>query len=358
VNPIRVTLTDTGDLKSLESAWRALESHAHPSVFQSWSWVQCWLQTPGVSPQLLTARDGDDIAGLALLQSAPKRHFIGKPTLYLQETGVPEIDALYIEYNDILSSPDARDRVADACLKFLTEIAENGQIIRLSGVSETWRQQSESTPLACKIQQKGTSYFVDLEPIRAQGLPYIKVLSRNTRQKLTRSRRKIEEAGPITLKRADTVAEAQKFLDQLSALHQKTWRARGKPGAFQNVVFSAFHQRYIETSFNEGTIDLLRVRANDIDLGYLLNFIYGGVVYQYQSGVDYTLKNHHPGYLTHAAAIQYYLDSGLLIYDFMAGDNQQKASLSTCTEPLYWITLQRRGFATILENMARRALRR
>ena len=295
MNPIRVTLTETGDLKSLESAWRALESHANPSVFQSWSWVQCWLQTPGVSPQLLTAWDGNNIVGLALLQSAPKRHFFEKPTLYLQETGTPEIDALYIEYNGILSSPEERDRVADACMTFLTNIAENGQNIHLSGVSEAWRQQAETTALACKIQQKSTSYFVDLETIRAKGIPYIKVLSRNTRQKLTRSRRRIEETAPITLERAKSIEQAQKYLDQLSTLHQETWRARGKPGAFQNTMFSAFHQRYIETSFKEGTIDLLRICAGDTDLGYLLNFVHSGVVYQYQSGVDYTLKIHNPG---------------------------------------------------------------
>ena len=358
MNPIRVTLTETGDLKSLESAWRALESHANPSVFQSWSWVQCWLQTPGVSPQLLTAWAGNDIVGLALLQSAPKRHFFEKPTLYLQETGLPKIDALYIEYNDILSSPEDHDRVTIACLKFLAGIAENGQDICLSGISETWRQQAEATPLACKIQQKKTSYFVDLESIRAQGLPYLKILSRNTRQKLTRSRRRIEEIAPITLERANNVAEAQKFFSQLSTLHQETWRARGEPGAFQNTIFNAFHQRYIKTSFKEGTIDLLRVRADDTDLGYLLNFVHAGVVYQYQSGVDYTLKSNHPGYLAHAAAIQYYLDSGMQVYNFMAGDNQQKASLSTCTEPLYWLRLRHRNFATILGNMARRALRR
>ena len=355
---IRVTLSDLGDLSTLETVWKALEKHAQPSVFQSWSWVNCWLKTPGVSPQLLKVRRREEIIGLALIQASETSRFFNAPKVYLQETGNPEIDALYIEYNNILTAPENLETVTKACLSFLTSSKDLGGNFRFSGVSAFFFEQLRTMPENFRTDQEGPSYFVDLENLRRRQQPYFDVLSRNTRQKLNRARRQVEKVAPIELTRAETTEEALAYLESLETLHQTVWRARGHPGAFQNTFFQSFHRRYIETSFNDGTIDLLRIHAGERTLGYLLNFVHSGVVYQYQSGIDYTEEHQHPGYLAHAAAIQYYLDTGLKVYNFMAGDNQQKSSLSTDREPLYWITLRRPSLALKLSDIIRHAFGR
>ena len=351
---ISVTLETLPDLSNLESIWRTLATRADHSVFQSWPWVHCWLDTPGVDPELLIARDGDSVVGLALIQhSVQHRRFMRIPTLHLQETGDAGIDSLFIEYNGFLSERACSEAVVAACLDFLIAQSDSWRELRLSGVSETFKTCAEQADAHCEIRSDQTSYFVDLDALRAQGRPYLNALSRNTRQHHNRSRRHIEKSGPLQLQRAGGISEALTYLEELKRLHQQTWRLRGEPGAFGNPVFELFHQRLIETAFAEGLIDVLKFQVGDAPLGYLLNFVHDGTVYQYQSGFNGAYNRQRPGYIAHAAAIQYYLDAGMRVYNFMVGDNQQKSSLSTNTEQLFWLTLQRPNLGMRLENILR-----
>lgn len=275
------------------------------------------------------------------------------PTLHLQETGDSGIDSLFIEYNGFLTDRACSDAVVAACLDFLIAQPDSWRELRLSGVSETINAGAEQAGAYCAIRSDRTSYFVDLDALRTQGKPYLNALSRNTRQHHNRSRRHIEKNGPLQLQRAGNISEALTYLEELKRLHQQTWRLRGQPGAFGNPVFDSFHQRLIETAFAEGLIDVLKFQVGDAPLGYLLNFVHDGTVYQYQSGFDGVHSRHRPGYIAHAAAIQYYLDAGMRVYNFMVGDNQQKSSLSTKTEQLFWLILQRPSLSMRLENFLR-----
>ncbi len=211
---ISITLETLPDLPSLESIWRSLAARAEHSVFQSWPWVRCWLDTPGVAPALLIARDGDAVVGLGLIQeSIQNRRLMRIPTLYLQETGDPGIDSLFIEYNDFLTDRACSDAVVAACLDFLVTLPCGWRELRLSGVSDTFNAYTEQAAANCQIRRARTSYFVDLDALRAQGQPYLDALSRNTRQHHNRSRRHIEKSGPLQLQRARSIAEALSYLE-------------------------------------------------------------------------------------------------------------------------------------------------
>lgn len=351
---ISVTLETLPDPPKLESIWRSLATRSDHSIFQSWPWVRCWLDMPDVEPSLLIARDGDTVVGLALIQdSIQHRRFMRIPTLYLQETGDPDIDSLFIEYNGFLTDRACSNAVVAACLNFLITQPDGWRELQLSGVSDTLKTCAEQADAHCEIRSDRTSYFVDLDTLRAQDQPYLDALSRNTRQHHNRSRRHLEKIGPLQLHRARDVSEALIFLEELKRLHQQTWQLRGKTGAFGNLAFELFHQRLIETAFSEGLIDVLKFQVGDTPFGYLLNFVHEGIVYQYQSGIDSAHDQHRPGYIAHAAAIEYYLDAGKSEYNFMVGDNQQKLSLSTNTEQLFWLTLQRPSLGMRLENFLR-----
>jgi CelD/BcsL family acetyltransferase involved in cellulose biosynthesis len=89
------------------------------------------------------------------------------------------------------------------------------------------------------------------------------------------------------------------------------------------------------------------VTAGDQTLGILYNFLQHGKIYFFQSGISYgpdrRLK---PGLVTHACAIQHYLDLGFSQYDFMVGDAQYKKTLAKSSAPLAWVVFSRPTFKT------------
>jgi CelD/BcsL family acetyltransferase involved in cellulose biosynthesis len=170
---------------------------------------------------------------------------------------------------------------------------------------------------------------------------FIERLSRNTRHQLRRSNRAYEEHGPLTLERAPTVEVALSYLNKLMLLHDITWNARGKPGAFATGPVRRFHHRLITRGVPTGEVDLLRVTAGRVLVGYLMNFNYKGVVSAYQSGFNYGVVGQHlkPGLTTHYLAIEAYRRAGASVYDFLAGPDRYKLSLANAERWLHWLNV-------------------
>src|SRR6185295_8626016 len=119
------------------------------------------------------------------------------------------------------------------------------------------------------------------------GGDYLESLGKNTRYNIRRSLKEYRRLGEPTLEEAGSVTQALEYLEHLSALHQSYWRGKGLPGSFANGFFDTFHSRLVETRFDEGVIQLLRVSVGDVVIGYLYNFVYRGRVYNYQTGLNY-----------------------------------------------------------------------
>jgi CelD/BcsL family acetyltransferase involved in cellulose biosynthesis len=166
-----------------------------------------------------------------------------------------------------------------------------------------------------------------------------------------RARRLYAAMGPLSLRAANSADEALAMLEQLKALHQRSWRRRGRPGCFATPVFEAFHRDLIRHRFRSGEIQLLRAAAGDQAIGYLYNFAYGDRVYAYQSGFDYAADGRlKPGLLTHALAIERAMREGYATYDFMAGENRLKSSLASQWRDIVWLSVQRPSVAFRLER--------
>jgi CelD/BcsL family acetyltransferase involved in cellulose biosynthesis len=144
----------------------------------------------------------------------------------------------------------------------------------------------------------------------------------------------------------------------LQRLHQAYWTARGKPGAFANPFFTAFHRRLVREALSRKEVELARISSEKGALGYLYQFRKNGHVYSYQSGFHYEQDNRlKPGLVSHRLAIEHSLSTGDAVYDFLAGDDRYKRSLATHGGQLFWLTLQKRRLAFSLERRLRAAKR-
>lgn len=356
-----ITLSPLNDIDRLRDRWLDLQTRAVPSFFLTWTWIGRWLETTGATPLVLEARLGSRTVALALLQATDRRSHGRVPAqcLYLHQTGHPNQDRLTIEYNGILADTDSAPGIVEQCIDALINKrfdAPEWDELYLGGMDKAYADMLEGDRRIRLISQPKKATAVDLHKIRESGQPYLQTLSSNTRQQVRRSIRLYEKQGPLCIEPAADVKTALCYLDQIGPMHIRHWNTKGQPSGFQDSFFVSFHQSLIAEGLPKGEIELLRVSAGDAVIGYLYNFLYDQKVYFYLSAFQYhgdsKLK---PGLVSHSLAVDYYLDKGAALYDFMAGADRYKSSLGNTEQHLYWLIAQRKRLKFRLEDMLRSA---
>lgn len=326
--------------------WLELQGKCPPGFFNAWEWVSTWLAClPKETPLWLVVGYVADQPVLAFFvgQHRRRRHgILPTRTLNLNATGSEYFDTLTIEYNSILVDP-AHPVAWHALLQHLGALAWDE--FGLPGCTHELHEQLTGTDLRqsnlyLTYDRIANSHFVELQTIRDSGMDYLKLLSSNKRSQIRRSLKQYEQDGPVLVREAETISEALSMLEELARLHQVTWVARGETGSFSNEFFMQFHRSLIEICFPQKKVQLLHIYNNKHTLGYLYNFIDDGQVLFYQSGLQYGQgNNYRPGLVAHYLAILHNARLGMRRYDFLAGDTDYKMSLSTNSNPMYWVRL-------------------
>lgn len=298
---------------------------------------------------LVRAEAAGRVVGLALFNRRGGR-------LHLAESGDAERDALFIEHNGpLLAAGYGPELAAALCgaawrVRGVRRLVLNGVAPALAQAAGgvVWRRQERVAP------------FVDLNVVRASGGDHLATLSANTRYQVRRSLRHYAAQGTLHLARAADAAQAQTWFKAMVVLHGAAWQARGKPGAFANPFMRRFHAALIAEAWPRGEVDLLRVTAGDVTLGYLYNFCHRGCVLAYQSGFSPDGAGAHgkPGITCHVLAIRRALEAGDATYDFLAGQDRYKTSLANAESSLIWTEQVRRWSLSGLVAEARRTMRR
>jgi len=326
----------------LAARWRDLERRADGSFFTGWTWTGCLFAKRFNDPWLLeVTRDGETV-GLALFNRRTLP--LGANRFDLHCAGKAALDATFIEHNGLLvarAAPIALDTLFIA----LGRLAEQGRfsrriggaIIHLPGIGrDVAAAAAHAGRLA--IDAERAAPYRDLARLREAGGDLLASISANSRSQMRRSIRLYGRAGPIRVERAETLETADAYFRDLVALHRTRWLRRGKAGAFTEATLD-FHRTLIGRGLALGEVDLLRISAGERRIGYLLNFVFAGVVSAYQAGFDYDRAARHekPGLTCHDAAIGYYLTRGDVVrYDFLAGAERYKETLSDGAETLTW----------------------
>lgn len=325
-----VRVSEVADFTALGLRWRDLEQRSAGSFFQSWSWTGCLAAERFPDPVLVEATDNGRTVALALFNRVRRR--VGVASLYLGETGRPEMDTPFIEHNGVLAEAGREHELTVACLR---AVASRYRLV-LSGIGQpTLAAVRAAAQLTCVVRTRA-SPCADLSLPRLTGDDFLAGRSANTRQQIRRSDR---QYGDVAAERAESVAAAERMLDDMAALHQAAWIARGQPGSFAAPFFRRFHSALIHEALPRGEIALLEVSAAGRKIGILYNFIFRDRMHAYQSGFDYPAAAGpaKPGLTCHHAAIRYASGQGLDSYDFLAGDDRYKRSLADHVHAQFWV---------------------
>jgi CelD/BcsL family acetyltransferase involved in cellulose biosynthesis len=334
---IRVAVRQDVDFTELGRRWCDLEGRSSCSFFLSWTWTGCLIEERFPNPVLVEATEDGRTVALALFN---RTRSWGLPVLWLHESGSPDLDCPWIERNGVLTEAGREPELTRLCLRAL--LGTNHLV--LSGVDATTHAAVQGLAGIIRVLRLQEAPYADLAALRASGTSYRASRSANTRQQLGRSMRwYAAEAGGAesepTIGSAATVGAAWAMLDALAELHQARWVGRGAAGSFAQPFFRRFHRALIERGTERGQIALQAISFSGTVVGYLYNFRFRNQMIAYQSGFHYRqdASAARPGLVAHAAAIEAAKGHDIDIYDFLAGDDRYKLSLSDAGRHLWWL---------------------
>ena len=364
-----ITLSSPEDLAALETKWIELQSRSACSFFQSWGWVSSWIGAlpSRLRPQVLEIRLDDRLVGLALLGNQKNWRYgvIPSNALFVTETGNRQFDCLTVEHNGFLVESALSVAVVREGISALVKLRLPWDELFLSGIVQNgvpdYLDGANRAQLRALIKIEKPYCYVDCDMIRQSGGDYLGKLGRNTRSQIRRAMRAYEEQGLLSFRVADTLERAQHCFESLRRLHQQYWVSKGMPGAFGSEFALDFHHRMIRSRFPMGEIQLAEICVGTAPIGFLYNFVFNRVVYNYQSAFRYDddarLK---PGLVSHCRAVQYNVDAGMKTYDLLMGTQRFKQNLATHQGKMAWLVLQKPRIRFRLEQVAirwRRQLR-
>ena len=348
---ISISVRDHSAWPDIAGVWADLaEKSPHTTFFLTPEWVESWLGVFGASlrPRVLLFSRQSTVVGACLLVRRVERKGPFRLTrVYLNTAGENEADSACIEFNALLCLEGSEEPVAGALADYLRD--ERWDEFELPGMSPGATQDAlEHALRGFTVRRHAVpSHFVKVQALRDSGSDYASSLRRKVRSQVRSYLKKYEELGPLRLVAARDTAEALAALERLAGLHQERWSALDLPGAFASTQFVAFHRALIERVFPAGGAQLLDVRAGTEEVGLLYNFVHRGKVYFYQCGLRYLQDNaFKPGFVTHVAAVNYALESGLDEYDMMAGDQRYKKELAADSRVITWLVFERANAKT------------
>ncbi len=349
------------DVRALGVEWMDVERRSVGSFFTSWAWIGLWVErmARGLDCTLLRATLENRTVGLAVVctHRVMRSRFVPSRCLFMHATGRPHLDDLTIEFNGVLAESGLEEHVSRAFVQCLLNDNDWDELCVDGCDAKMWAKALADSTAIPVVRRSSPDYFVELAGLGDGAKLHVDSLKPRVRQYVRRTLREAERLGPLRLRLATDADEALSFLTELQRLHQKSWTAKGSPGAFANPQFVGFHQELVRREAAGGAVNLLCLTVGDSPVAYLYNFVHRGRVFYYQSGLDRTFApgvHWRPGIIAHMLAIEHYAKAGYDTYDFMAGDHSYKKDLSNSASELSWVSVRRPRMRFHLEDLARK----
>jgi len=318
-------LKTLSELEAIESEWNNLvkESASHVPFLRH-EYLTPWWKTLGggewefgdLHIVTATAEDGSLLGIAPLFQTT---NLDGKAALMFM--GSIEIS----DYLDLMAPVGLLPNFIDALLVHLDgPEAPEWEILDLYNFLE----ESETLPvLADAVQQRGWTYSQErIQPAPSIALPsswddYLMGIQKKQRHEIRRKLRRAEGyelpvRWYIVEDEASLDDEIDAFLDLMAFDHEKE--------AFLTEVMRTQMRASIHTAFQAGWLQLSFLEIGSEKAAGYLNFDYDNRLWVYNSGINFNFNTLSPGWVLLSYLIQWGIDNGREVLDFMRGDEVYK----------------------------------
>jgi len=338
-------ITTEADWERLEPEWDALvERSGSATVFLTYEWLRAWWHNfarEGDELAILAAREGEALVGLAPLYRSRVRasHRIGS----LRRLGVIGDRSGDSDYLDFAIEPGREDEVQAAFLDAIERDPKGWDLLHFHVMPATSPNldllRRQAAARGWLVEQKGVPALA----IRLPGTwdDYLATLRPRFRTKLRSLARKLGAAGDAAFEMCAHAAELPGRLESLFALHQRRWRAAGKPGAFADAARRGFYREMGEALLRRGWLRFWSLRLGGRFAAHEFSFEHLGRVYFLQQAYDVELSDRNVGTALKAHVIRESIAAGAREYDFLGGDAPYKRRWGAEPKQCLFLTLGR-----------------
>ena len=343
-----ITREDAWD--ALESEWDALvERSASAAIFLTWEWLRPWwrhFRRPGDELCILAAREGGALVGLAPLyrrRIAPS-YRLGS----LRRLGFIGDHSCDSEYLDFIAEPGREADVVRACLDRIDADPSGWDLIDLWLLPKSSPNYETLRRLAA---DRGYIEHVRDLACLTLDLPsdweaYLGTLQPRFRSKLRSVLRKLPAERDAVFEECTSAGELAERLESLFELHQRRWRAEGKPGSFATEARRRFYYEMSEAFLRRGWLRFYSLRLGGRFVAHEFSFEHLGRVYFLQQGFDTDLESLSVGTALKAHAIRESIARGARAYDFLGGGASYKEKWGARPTECALLTLARPALRT------------
>jgi hypothetical protein len=180
---------------------------------------------------------------------------------------------------------------------------------------------------------------------------FLSTLSYDTRRRLRRVTRRLQEKGQLRLERITAPDDVPRFLDRLDQIYRDTWQAKVGGYAPRNKPAQV---RYLSQISRAGCLRSYLLSIDDQPIAFALGYQYNGAYYFLETGFDQAWADSSPGTaLMHLFFEDLFRHDSPVLLDFIMGDQAYKRSFSSskhCTASVY--VAPRNSWRTVLRVQA------
>lgn len=346
------------ELDDVKNIWTSLLKKCRHDYFQSWIWTEMWIESlPADSNLKFVAGFINDQPAIAFFlgyREFTRHKFFNIRQLSINTTLLPYYDSVYRNHNSILIDPKIELSLDSILENIPTKTWDELQMLDHSFIHCPNLVFGNNLAKKYNLHTNDKkSYYVDLEQIRVNDFDYLTLVSHNRRKKIRRAIKEYEKIGEIKTDVAENLESALIIFEEMAELHQKEWVSRGMPGHYSNPYFKDFHRNLIMRRFNHGEVQLIRIYVGEHTIGCSYNLIYNNEVLVYTNGINNAQDNLlRPRFISHLYAILHNAKIGFSRYDFLEGSESHKISLSTNSNNMLDLEIQRKRTVLFVENIA------
>lgn len=160
---------------------------------------------------------------------------------------------------------------------------------------------------------------------------YVSTRSRNLREKLRRSARKLEREHDVRFRLCEQREELTEDMNSMFRLHEQRW---GTSGAFLQEKVMEFHRELAEVLLDRGWLRLWTMTIDGEPAAAWYGFRFAGTEHFYQSGRDPRFDCFSAGFVLLTRTIEAAFDDGLAAYAFLRGGEPYKSRFATTDDGL------------------------
>ena len=168
-------------------------------------------------------------------------------------------------------------------------------------------------------------------PIEGDFEDYLKGLSKNLRKQVARRRRRLEEAGHVSMEIQTSAAGLSSALEDFVALESSGWKQQSGTAVASRDANRTFYSELAAWAASRGSLRLSFLALDGRPIAAEFALEENGVRYALKSGFDPGFRNFGPGQLLTHESLARSFQARLRSYEFLGADDDYKLDWTSAT---------------------------